>query len=405
MAGPVSNKSSTCLSVVLENLLQKGLRRVLRLAIATPRFWPHVGDEPTHLLRLIEAIGAAGHELTVVTPLWKRTWPRQMNIGGTTLFRLRGSPRGGWSTLRWMYGLSGWLREQHFDVLLVSGLRYEAYVALGSLSAEHKPVILLAGEGDVGWQRSAALGRGVAARCREAAAIVAPSSVVADELVAAGYGREAITIIPRRVSVPPGHSPKARDDARAALAAANYDLVTTESTKIALAVGRLGPEHRFGDLVKAWRIVTAHKPEARLWIVGDGPERETLYRQIGDLDQRFRVLIPGTFDCLDELLQTAEILLVPASHSAPPLALLDAMAAGIPIVAADVPALREQVGSQRTGLLFSSGDFKAIAQAVLSLLDDPAAAVALGAAGRAHVQASPTPAEEAAAYIDLCERM
>ena len=166
-------------------------------------------------------------------------------------------------------------------------------------------------------------------------------------------GREKITVIPRRVPIPPPRSPKLRDEARAALATANYDLVTTDSTAVAIAVGRLDAEHRFGDLVRAWRIVAARRSNARLWIIGDGPERDNLYRQIGDLDQRFRVLIPGTFDGLDEVLQAADMYLVPAPHTTPPLAMLEAMAAGLPVIAADASELRQSVADER--LVLSGG--------------------------------------------------
>ena len=155
---------------------------------------------------------------------------------------------------------------------------------------------------------TATLGSRIASRCQEARAIVATSNDLASELSQRGFAADRITVIDRTASIPPPRSPQARIDARAALAAVNYDLATTANTQVALAIGRLDVEHRFGDLVRAWRIVTARRPEARLWIVGDGPERERLYQQIGDLDQRFRALLPGTFDCLDELFQASDAL-------------------------------------------------------------------------------------------------
>src|SRR6188474_2461182 len=106
----------------------------LRLAIVTPRFWPLIGDTSAHLLRLAESLIAAGHLVTVVTPQWKRAWPRQISVGPLPVVRLHSAPRGGWSTLRWMYALRTWLREEFarsLDAVIVSGLRHEAYVTLG----------------------------------------------------------------------------------------------------------------------------------------------------------------------------------------------------------------------------------------------------------------------------------
>ena len=75
------------------------------------------------------------------------------------------------------------------------------------------------------------------------------------------------------------------------------------------------------------------------------PIATVLYRQISDLDQRFRVLIPGTFDGLDELLQAADLMLVPGGCKAPPLAMLQAMAAGLPVIAASTDGLREHLAA------------------------------------------------------------
>src|SRR4051812_3520832 len=154
----------------------------LRLAIVTPRFWPLVGDESTHLLRLAESLMGAGHAVTVVTPRWKRTWPERMWIGPVRLVRLRGSAAGGWGTLRWMYSLSGWLAEQQLGGVLGGGLRNEAYVALGWAAKSRVSTLLLGAEDALAWQQSAALGARIAARCHEARLIVAPCDLLANEL-------------------------------------------------------------------------------------------------------------------------------------------------------------------------------------------------------------------------------
>jgi glycosyltransferase involved in cell wall biosynthesis len=378
----------------------------LRLAIVTPRFWPLVGDTPAHRLQLCQSLIELGHEPTVVTPRWQRGWPEQMIIGSLPLVRLRGSARGGWSTLRWMYSLGGWLREHahHFDAVLVAGLKQEAYVALGAAKRAGITAILLAEEDDLQWQQTATLGARIAARCREARTIVAPTQEIAGALQRGGFAAECITVIPRTAAVSPVCSAAARDAARASLAAANYDLVTASNAQVALSVGHLDAAQRFGDLVRAWRIVTARRPEARLWIVGDGPDREALYRQIGDLDQRFRAMLPGTFDCLDELLRASDMLLVPGSHACPPQALLEAQACGLPVVAADGPAVRTRITHEQTGVLYPTGDIKALAEAVCGLIERPGSAISYGSAARAAAQSRPTPHDEAQAYIDLISR-
>jgi glycosyltransferase involved in cell wall biosynthesis len=264
-------------------------------------------------------------------------------------------------------------------------------------------VLLMATDGDVAWQRTAAFGSRITQRCKQATAIVASCPALADELTTAGYPSNSVALVPRAVPIPRERSPKLQMDARAALAAANYDLVTTDATSVALAVGRLDVEHRFGDLVRAWRIVTAHRSHARLWIVGDGPERDNLYRQISDLDQRFRVLIPGTFDGLDDLMQAADLMLVPAGRTVPTLPMLQAVAAGVPLIAADSAGMRQSMTGNY--LPYPQGDIKALAANVLQLLDNPAEGIARGAAGRAKAQAGPTPADVAVQCAALISRL
>jgi glycosyltransferase involved in cell wall biosynthesis len=248
-------------------------------------------------------------------------------------------------------------------------------------------------------------GSRIAARCHAASAIVAFSDDQAAALRRAGFEAGQVVVIARSAPIPPVISPQRRDAARAALVAANHDLLTTASTRVAVAVGRLEAASRFGDLVRAWRIVTARHPHARLWIVGDGPDRDQLYRQIGDLDQRFRVFLPGTFDCQAELLAAADMLLVAKTHQAPPLVLLDALAAGLPVIAARSTAMSQLVVPEQTGLTFEPGDFRAIAEAVDRLLKDPAAGVHYGAAARHAAQSRPTPADEARQYTALVKRL
>jgi glycosyltransferase involved in cell wall biosynthesis len=375
----------------------------LRLALVTPRFWPLVGDRPTHFLRLAESLAALGHSPVIVTPQWNRGWPPQMTIGRVPLVRLRGSGRGGWNTLRWMYALASWLGEQRIDGVVVDGLRHEAYVALGAARRKPLPVALIAGDDDLAWQATATLGSRIAARCREGPMTIAACEHLAEALTAAGYAAHRLKVIPRAGVESPPRTPAARDAARAAVAAVNADLVVTANATVALAVGRLDATHRFGDLIRAWRIVTAHKPEARLWIVGDGPERETLYQQVGDLDQRFRVLLPGSFDCLDELLQASDMLLVPGAHAVTPLALLDAQAAGLPVIAANSLATQSFVRTHETGILFPAGDAKAIAASVLKWIEEPALRIQCGSAGRVVSQSRLTIADEARTFVDLLQ--
>jgi glycosyltransferase involved in cell wall biosynthesis len=323
-----------------------------------------------------------------------------MTLGKVNVLRLVGSAASGLGSMRWLYSLGRWLRREPPAAVLVAGLKREAMVALRAAKERAFPVMLLADADEVRWQQSSAAGGRALARCREAPVIVAPSEALVQQLLLAGYTREQIELIPRSAARSENRSAEARAAARLALAAVNYDLATTPSSQVALAIGRLESSQRFGDLIRAWRIVTARRPEAKLWIIGDGPERERLYQQIGDLDQRFRVMLPGTFERYDELLAACDMLLVPAAPEVPPLAWLDAIAAGIPVIMAGGSVLSHVIQPPEGSLVYPVTDVKALAESVFRMIEQPenGSSTRLDVSGR-------TPADEAAEYLALIERL
>jgi glycosyltransferase involved in cell wall biosynthesis len=379
----------------------------LRLALVTPRFWPLVDDLATQLLRLAERFRAAGHEVTIVSATWHRSWPREVQVREIPLVRLGHAPRGGWSTLRYLWNLSRLLKERSeaLDAVLVAALRYEAYAAIGALASSRTRVVLLADAvgpgGDVAWQSSATFGSRIARRAQGAAAIVATSSVVAGELTAAGYPAKKIVAIPWGVPLPPVQSACIRDASRQSLAGANHDLVACGTDPVVIAIGPLTRDRGFAHLVKAWKAVAARFPAARLWITGDGPERERLYQLIGDLDLRQRAFLPGIFSDQQELLEAADVFVQPATSAGPTLALAEALATGLPAIATDLPCHREWIEDARTGRLVAPGEARALAAALIATLEHPARALELGAAAREKMRREHSLEQCAARYLEI----
>jgi len=99
---------------------------------------------------------------------------------------------------------------------------------------------------------------------------------------------------------------------------------------------------------------------------------------------------------VDSALRRWSIFVLPSREEGFPLASLEAMAAGLPVVASDIGGIDEQIGDGETGLLVPVGDADALARAVLALADDPARRRALGEAGRRHVSTTFTYDRQAA---------
>jgi glycosyltransferase involved in cell wall biosynthesis len=137
-------------------------------------------------------------------------------------------------------------------------------------------------------------------------------------------------------------------------------------------------------LVPVMREVVARHPGAVMVIVGEGPERADLERTVADagLERAFR--LPGTRHDVPQLMALCDAFVFPTRNEGMPIALLEAMAAEMPVVVSDLPVLAAVVDQGRTGLLVDPEDSAAFADAVLSLLGDPARSAAMGeAAGRA----------------------
>ena len=134
--------------------------------------------------------------------------------------------------------------------------------------------------------------------------------------------------------------------------------------------------------------MTARRPEARLWIIGDGPARETLYRQIGDLDQRFRAFLPGTFDCLDELVQASDMLLLPSPHKRRRWSCCRPRQPACPSSRPNRRGLGNAL-AQQTGLLYPRRHQR-LANAIVELMENPATAFVMAPPARAGTCTSDT---------------
>jgi glycosyltransferase involved in cell wall biosynthesis len=151
---------------------------------------------------------------------------------------------------------------------------------------------------------------------------------------------------------------------------------------IILSVGRLEPEKDQHILIEAFRLVVADHPQAQLWLVGNGSLRETLISLVARYDLAGRVqVLPGRPN-LRPLFQEAAVFALSSLAEGLPNVVLEAMVAGLPVVATSVGGLPEVVRPGRTGWLVPPGDVPALAAALSHLLSDPETSQAFGRAGR-----------------------
>jgi len=153
------------------------------------------------------------------------------------------------------------------------------------------------------------------------------------------------------------------------------------------AVGRLSPEKGHRYLIDACAALLTRLPKLHLVLVGDGPARAALESEAARLPFG-RCLFLGSRPDAARLLALMDVVCLPSLYEGLPLALLEAMAAGKPVVASAVGGVPGVVSDGEHGLLVPPADPRALAEAIARLAEHPALAAALGAQAQARVLAN-----------------
>lgn len=143
------------------------------------------------------------------------------------------------------------------------------------------------------------------------------------------------------------------------------------NSDIIIGVGvRLSEQKGISYLIEALKILDAFIPKVKLLIVGDGELREDLEKLSAECGIADKVIFTGFRSDIHELLQIIDVYALPSLWEGHPLVLLEAMAAGKPIVATDVSGNRETVDHGRTGLLVPPKRPKELANSLKELLNN-----------------------------------
>ena len=216
-------------------------------------------------------------------------------------------------------------------------------------------------------------------RCRPYARVVAISRTVAAELARAGVDSARCRLIPSAVD-PRRFAPPA--EARASLRRA-FGLPRT--ARVALVVAQLIPRKGHGVLLAALQQPPLADRDLTVVLLGTGPLRAALEREIARAGLSGRVMLAGHRPDVERLLPGADLLVHPAVREGLGVAVLEAMAAGVPVVAAAAGGLVDLIRPGIDGRLVPPADPAALAAAVAALLDAPALGRACAAAARARV--------------------
>jgi len=192
-------------------------------------------------------------------------------------------------------------------------------------------------------------------------------------------GEEKLRIIPNPIDIdqipPPAAAAKVRE-----LHGWSADHVNVVS------VGRISTQKRLDWLLRSWAIIQRERPNARLWIVGDGELKEesmALATALGiNPTCTFLGVRPNGWDYV----AAADIVAMTTMYESRGNIILEAMASGKPIVASEVDGVRDSISHGVEGLLVCPGDIKKFADSLIALIDHPNLRSQLGRHGRHRVR-------------------
>lgn len=373
----------------------------MKILLVTERFRPLIGGAETVLGELARELARLGEQVTVLTARWETDWAECERVDDVEIVRLSRSRIRSLGTMLFLKSLRQWLvsRGREFDVWYVSMLKHCAWAGVGAALGCGRPIVLRAEgagpTGDVAWQSGAWGGKWIRRRCRRASAVVALNDRIRQELIGAGIPPQRIHEAPNGVPLPP-----LEDAADRLIWRHRLGLPTTGP--MAVFVGRISPEKGLPDLLEAWRHVTKQVGDARLVVVGDGPQATELRALAADQPN---IHWPGPTQQPQRYLRAADVFALPSYEEGVSIALLEAMAAAVPIVATDIPGNQRLIESGRHGLLVPPRRPDLLAKDILVQLRATTIATAMARAARQRVEDEFSITQMARRHVELFQSL
>jgi glycosyltransferase involved in cell wall biosynthesis len=346
-------------------LIRKTVPNRLPVAIFLTSFDP--GGTERQMTELIRRLSPARFDVHVACFHRRGAWLSRVEASGSTIaeFPIRGFfNRAAVSAL---YAFSAWLRGHRIQVLQTCDYYANVFGLVGGALA--RVPLRIGSRRDVNPGRTRAqlaaqrlayrFAHRIVANSPAARAALLQERIPADRIVTIANGIDADAFAHARLPRP---------------------------VRTVITVANLRPEKDHRSLLAAAEIVARTHPDLRFQIVGDGAERHELERETARRGLQDRVTFLGHREDVPALLSAADLFVLPSRTEAFPNGVLEAMAAGLPVVACAVEGLLDLVDEGRTGLLVPPGDPVALGGAIQRFAADSTFAARAGAEGRARAR-------------------
>ena len=343
------------------------LQRPMRLLLVADSL--DVGGAEWHVVNLASALAEQGHRITLACTVEGVLAPLAEQAGISVrpllhhLVKRRQSPRYAWK-------LAKLVRQSQFDLVhahMYASALASAYALLGTSIP-----LVITEHSQANWRSQ------YACRCSQwsysqARHVIAVSREIRRRLI------EQEGVPSDRISVIMNALPPASEQRKSI----QPDLPAALRTGLLVGVAaRLQPEKGVAYFLEAAAHVLQFLPEVHFLVMGDGPQRKELQAYVEQLGVQEHVHFLGFRLDARAIIGLLDVLVVPSLSEGTPLVTLEAMSAGVPVVASAVGGIPEQVRHQSEGILVPPGDALALGEAVLHLLQNPTWMQQLGEAGR-----------------------
>ena len=350
---------------------------------------PVIGGSELEAQRVCEALIQRGHRVTVVCAGGEpmpavRDW---VDPKGVPVRIYAGGWQGATKNVVFAFRVACMLASQRNNYDFVYFLMQGLHLAVGLPVARllRKPIVMkIAGSGEVARMNASVAGRAELKMLRRwAYRVMILNEGMRDEAIAWGLPAAQLLWMPNPVDIrrftPVAGAEKLNLRARLGIPADSF---------VVLFVGRLAPEKSLPSLLQAFSLVKRKHPSAILALVGDGPLRESLAKQVESLgltssDIRFAGRVDPDDVC--SWLKLSDAFALVSQSEGLPCSLIEAMSTALPSVVTDIPANKQLVENEKEGLVVPVGNANAIAAALEWLIQNPEPRSAMGRLARGKI--------------------
>ncbi len=345
----------------------------------------HVGGVETHLLSLLRHSDPARYRWLMIGPL-SPVFAAQAQTAGAQIIQWR--PRH-FADLISFFTLARLLLHEYVEIVhfhcprsAFLGRVFARLLRIQAIVTVHLPAYYFIGSR----YTSSRFGRWLYLKMESilnrhfTAWLIYVSSLVMEEAIAFGL------VNPLRATVINNGVDLLRYETVSNRAALRAEAGSGASDKVISCLGRLDHQKGVDILLTALSKIDLPGYHARLWLIGDGPLRETLWQQVRQNGLEKFVSFYGFRDDVPCLLRAADLFVLPSRYEAMPLAILEAMAAGLPCIVTDTGENSRLIEHNINGLIVPVENNEELKQALEKLLGDPDKCRQMGEASRRKVE-------------------